>query len=137
LKGFIFDHTGEQNPEQYLKTTKEIVNFVGRTYDRHKPKFIKAVEELKLDDPEAPSTPSVTDAIALELWKLDIRQYRATLEDYVNFRGGLYNTVLGQCTDALEERLRSHSDFPAAEQDGIKLLRIIKSVLYAFEEKRQ
>ena len=26
LKGFIYDATGEQNPDQYIKTTKEIIN---------------------------------------------------------------------------------------------------------------
>jgi hypothetical protein len=34
LQGFIYDATGERNPYQYIKTTKEIVNYVGRTYTK-------------------------------------------------------------------------------------------------------
>jgi hypothetical protein len=34
--------------------------------------------------------------------------------------------MLGQCTEALEERLKSHEDFPAAHNDGVALLQIIK-----------
>jgi hypothetical protein len=44
--------------------------------------------------------------------------------------------VLGQCTEALEERLKSHEDFPAAHNDGVALLQIIKQLTYSFEERR-
>jgi hypothetical protein len=44
--------------------------------------------------------------------------------------------VLGQCTEALEERLKSHKDFPTAHNDGVALLQIIKQLTYSFEERR-
>jgi hypothetical protein len=43
--------------------------------------------------------------------------------------------VFGQCTDALQDKLKSHPDFPAAYQDGITLLTIIKMLMYTFEEQ--
>ena len=51
-----------------------------------------------------------------------------------NGADGLYNVVLGQCTEALEDRLRSHKDFPAANNNGVALLLIIKHLMYSFEE---
>jgi hypothetical protein len=29
LKGHVYDWTGERNPDQFIKTTKEITNYVG------------------------------------------------------------------------------------------------------------
>jgi hypothetical protein len=45
---------------------------------------------------------------------------------FKNFRDGLYVLVLGQCSDALQDKLKSHRDFDACNQDGIALLLIIK-----------
>ena len=56
---------------------------------------------------------------------MDIKEYREKLKVFANFRAGLYSLILGQCTDALQERLKSHQDYQAASQDGIALLVII------------
>ena len=56
---------------------------------------------------------------------------------FANFRAGLCSLVLGQCTDALQERLKSHHDYQAANQDGIALLVIIRSLIHTFEENRK
>jgi hypothetical protein len=49
----------------------------------------------------------------------------------------LYNVVLGQCSDALQDKLKSNADYPAAYQDGIALLTIIKVLTYSFEDRRK
>ena len=45
--------------------------------------------------------------------------------------------MFGQCTEALQDKLKSHSDFPTVYQDGIGLLKIIKTLTYTFEERRK
>ena len=125
LKGFIYDFTGERNPEQWIKTTKEIVTYVGRTYNKFTTEFTEAVRDLTLADPVQPQAPDPTDVIAFEIWKIEIKEYRTKAQEYDNFRAGLYNLVLGQCSEALEDRLKSHQDFHAAAHDGIALLKII------------
>ena len=59
------------------------------------------------------------------------------LQEYTNFRSGLYNLVMGQCSEALKERLKSHEDFMDANQNGIALLVLIRSLLHTFEERRK
>ena len=56
------------------------------------------------------------------------------MQEYMNFRSGLYNLVMGQCTEALKEHLKSHEDFVGANQNGIALLILIHSHLHTFEE---
>ncbi len=128
LKGYIYDVTGERNPEQYIKTTKEVIKYVGRTYPKYKTEFMTAIVNLELEDPEQPPNPDPNDQIAFELWKLDIKDHRAKIQEYANFRAGLYNTVFGQCTEGLQAKLKSHQDFRAADQDGIELLALIKEL---------
>jgi len=38
--------------------------------------------------------------------------------------------------DALQDKLKSHTDFEGANQDGIALLKIIKVILYSFKQAR-
>jgi hypothetical protein len=135
LKGFIYDSTGERSPDQqYIKTTKEVINYVSRTYTKYTSQFMQAVRDLELVTPTAPTAPNAADLLAFELWKLDVREHRLKTQEYDNFHAGLYNVVFGQCTEALQDKLKSHSDFMNAYQDGIALLVIIKTLTYTFEE---
>ena len=95
------------------------------------------MEDLELTDPNPPAAPDATDPLAVEIWKLEIKEHRDKIMQYANFRAGLYNVVLGQSTEALEDRLKSHPDFPGVANDGIGLLLIIKRLTYTFEERRK
>ena len=59
------------------------------------------------------------------------------LQVFTNFCSGLYNLVMGQCTEALKERLKSHEDFIGANQNGVALLILILSLLHTFEVCRK
>jgi hypothetical protein len=137
LKGHIYDSVGERSPDQCISTTKEIVNDVGRTYNKFTSEFIDAVMRLKLIDPEPPSDPDPGNQLGFEIWKHDIKAHGMRMQEYSNFRSGLYNVILGQCTEALQDKLKSHTDFAAAYQDGIELLTLIKELAYSFEERRK
>jgi hypothetical protein len=137
LRGYVYDSTGERNPDQFIKTTKEIINYVGRTYTKYTGEFTQAVRDLKITDPTAPPNPDPSDAIAFEMWKLEVKDYRAKQHEYNNFKAGLYNVVFGQCTEALQDKLKSHPDFPGVYQNGIGLLSIIKTLTYTFERAKK
>ena len=108
----------------------EIINYVGRTYTKYTAEFTQAVRDLELVDPTPPPNPDPTNPIAFEMWKLEVKDYRTKEQEYSNFRAGLYNVVFGQCTEALQDKLKSHTDFLNAYQNGIALLTIIKTLTY-------
>jgi hypothetical protein len=137
MKGHIYDWTGERNPDQYIKTTKEVINYVGRTYTRYTGEFMQAVRDLELDDPPEPERPAAADPVDFEIWKYEMKDHRIKVQEYANFRAGLYNLVFGQCSEALQDKLRSHVDFSNAYQDGIALLTIIKVLTFSFEQRRK
>ena len=137
LKGYVYDFTGERNPDQYIKTTKQVKLYVGRTYNKFPGVLTKAIEELFLEDPEAPECPKNAGYVfAMEEWKADLKEYRTKISEYAAFHAGLYNVLVSQCTEVLMDKLKSHPSFEEANQDGITLLKIIKVILYSFEQTR-
>jgi hypothetical protein len=69
------------------------------------------------------------DLIQYEIWKLSVEKHKIKEQEYSNFRAGLFKVIFGQCTTkALQDKLKSHSDFPNAYKDGIALLTIIKTL---------
>ena len=113
---------------------KELVAHIGLTYKEYTTDLKEGLESLILVDPTPPENPPEGNQVAFEIWKMDIKEYREKMKVFANFRAGLYSLVLGQCTDALQERLKSHQDYQTANQDGIALLVIIRSLIHTFEE---
>ena len=137
LQGHIYDWTGERTPERYIRTTREIGTYVGTVYTKYTADFTAAVDSLDLADPDEPPAPDPGNQVAFERWKYVYKEYMIKLQEYTNFPSGLYNLVLGQCTEALKEHLKSHEDFLDANQNGIALLILIRSLLHTFEEHRK
>ncbi len=103
-------------PDQFIKMTKEIKNYVGWTYTKYTTDLVQVVEDLTIDNPMAPADPDPVNQLAVEVWKMELKEHREKVQHYTNFRAGLYNVVL----------LKSHEDFPGAHNNGVALLQIIK-----------
>ena len=137
LQGHIYDWTGERTPERYIRTTREISTYVGVVYTKYNADFTGAVDTLDLPDLTEPPAPDPANPVAFERWKYEYKEYMSKVQEYTNFKSGLYNLVMGQCSEALKERLKSHEDFLDANQNGIALLTLIRSLLHTFEERRK
>ena len=134
LQGHINDWTGERTPERYIRTTREISTYVGVVYTRYTGDFTAAVDTLDLADPVEPPAPDPGNQVAFQQWKYVYKEYMTKIQEYMSFRSGLYNLVMGECTEALKDRLKSHEDFIGTNQNGITLLILIHSLLHTFEE---
>ena len=80
LKGHVYDLSTEKNNEQYVKTTKEVMNWVGREYTKHTGELVQAVSTLQLAAPVAPANPPANDAVAFELWKIEVKRHADRIE---------------------------------------------------------
>jgi len=109
-----------------MKTAKEIISYVGRTYTKYTADFMQAVRDLKLEELSELLLPQdMTDFVDMERWKYHFKEHETKVLEYSNFKAGLYSVVHGQCTDALQEKLKSHPDFDGTYKNWIKLLKII------------
>ena len=116
-----FDLQAHKSPDQYIRTTHEITNYIGRIHKKHTAIFVKAIEALELDMPLEPNNPGETSAVAMERWKVKFKKYNGETNAYNDFLVHLYNLVMGQCTMGLEEYIKSHADYESASQNSIAL----------------
>jgi pyruvate/oxaloacetate carboxyltransferase len=85
LKGYVYDFTSERMPDQFIKMTKEIKNYVGRTYTKYMADLVQAVEDLVIQDPAAPADPNMANQLAVEVWKMELKEHREKVQHYANF----------------------------------------------------
>ena len=114
LKGHIYDYNGERNTDQYIRTTREITQWVGRTFDDDRAECVEAMRTLNLTMPVEPTPPTGADLqnpIIVGDYRDDRKEARRQTKSFNNFKSGLYNTVIGQCTEAMTNRLESHEDY--------------------------
>jgi hypothetical protein len=137
LKVCISDLIGERSSNQYTQTTKENANYVARAYHKYTSEFTNAIIKLELQDPIIFEDINPTNRLEFETWELDIEEQRRKVQEYVNFHQGLYNVVLDPCTESLQDKLKSYSEFGLAHKYGIELLLLIKELTYPFEERKR
>jgi len=73
----------------------------------------------------------------MELWKLDVKSYHSAQREYNNFKAWLFSLIIGQRTPTLRAQIRSHTDYANANNDGIALMKIVKSITHSYEPGRE
>jgi hypothetical protein len=137
MNGNIYDFVPSAGSNRFVETTRELAIFIGRKYTEHTAELVQAVVDLQFDDPTTPAEPAATATpVQMKRWEFEEKDYRSKLKAYNDFRAGLYSTVLGQCTEALRAKLEAREEFVPASQDGIALLRLIRTVTHTFEKER-
>ena len=109
LKGAVYDVAAGR--DTFMKTTRSIAEYVGRSYDDASD-FRTGMVNLELPAVDAPEDPqNDAGAVRLELWKLARRRYELALENRRKVNGRAYALVLGQCSQAVRNRLEAHVDW--------------------------
>ena len=129
LKGAVYDVAAGR--DTFMKTTRSIAEYVGRSYDDASD-FRTGMVNLELPAVDAPDNPADdAGAVRLELWKLARRRYEVALENRRKVNGRAYALVLGQCSQAVRNRIEAHADWSTINEssDVIELLRLIQTCM--------
>ena len=138
VKGHIYDYGESKNADQFIQTTKEIKNYVGRTY-KYGGDITAAITALEVSTLKEPPEPKDTTAvIAMKKWEKEYDAYlksKKYLDDNVKT---LYNLVWGQCTDTMQQKIEGLDTYEEMEasQDGIGLLIAIKDTSYNYQSQK-
>jgi hypothetical protein len=132
LKGHVYDSIDARQADQYTKTTREIAEFIGRTYkfgmDTHL--SIKNMQLFGISQPNDPPEDAT---------RTDIRFWEKSVDDYVKCKMTLieniktaYSRIWGQCSDGMPKKVEASPGYVSVSQNGdaIELLKIIKDVAY-------
>ncbi len=52
--------------------------------------LVQAVEDLVIQDPVAPADPNPANQLAVEVWKMELKEHQEKVQHYANFQAGLY-----------------------------------------------
>ena len=130
---------GPLNYDQFDKTTKKVAIVMGSDMGMYAPELSAAFTDMTLVMPTPPALPVDQDnPIQVHMWKQAFNECQGKTKAFSSFQAMVYLKVLGQCTDALKDRIIRHEDYPAIElaRDGFGLLQIIQAITYGVEGRR-
>lgn len=139
LKGHIYDCSDARQMDMFSRTTKEIAEYVGRTYKEGGGDLRLIVENLELPEIVPPLDPPAGASRTDErIWEKNADAYvkrLTTMEENVKT---LYSLVWGQCSDIMRQKIEALDDFEVmkATGDGIGLLRAIKTMSFSFQSQK-
>jgi Zinc knuckle len=136
LAGHVYDYARvRQAADQYTKTTREICEYVGRTY-KHGADTKIALEMLAMPtfcEPENPLADATQTRV--RIWEKEVNEYvkRGILLSE-NLKTA-YSLIYGQCSEAMRAKLESRPNHQAMEAsaDAIALLENIRTVMFQFQ----
>jgi hypothetical protein len=126
LKGSVYDVTTGKGT--FLKTTRKIAEYVGREYSGAG-EYRLAMINLNLPALVEPQLLDGTaNAMVVEIWKMARHAYEKKSESRERNEQRIYALTLGQCSQALRNRMEAHQDWTDTDNDSnvVGLLTIIQ-----------
>jgi hypothetical protein len=135
LEGHVYDLCGTQQADQYTWTTEEISIYVAKEYN-YGGDIGMAVKTLTIPEFKLPEDlPEGTTLGETKQWENQIKRIGDREEAMDKNLPKLYNLIWGQCSDPLQARLESMTEFTVIGQsmNGIELLKLLRLVAYHYE----
>jgi len=138
LKAAVYDYIGLCQPELYVRTTREIADWLGKTLKFYSSDAKEAIENLELPvipRPGPKPTLGVDDAddLDLKIWEKEVDEYMAQRQWLKENLKTAYIVIWGQRSDTMRARAEATTDFKTTtskDQDIIKLLKVIKQIMF-------
>ena len=156
LQAHFYDCATNRQADQYVNTTKQIVEHIGRTY-KNGGDIRATLDEgalfqiLKPEDPSdgyqdlLTSTGKVIKTARQQIPYVEDEIFKQEINNYVRRKNQLsanvqqaYSLVLGQCTEMMKNKLQSSTNWEniSRKQDVISLLEEIKAITFCFEHQK-
>ena len=143
LENHIFDANRYNQADEYIKTVREIAEFVGANYE-HGADVRQAIEEgikpefTKPVKPKPAKGTTDIDETDEMIWKKEVDYYVKRLTILESNLRKTYSLVWGQCSDVMREKLEALENFDdiKSEFDVLALLVEIKTINFKFEDQK-
>ena len=138
LKGNIYDCSDSKQADLFIKTTKVIAEYVGRTY-KYGGDVMHAIEKLEVPVFTQPVEPIATATkTELRIWEKEVDEYmyrKTRLRENIK---SLYALVWGQCSDIMRQKVEGMDTYSSImnDHDGLRLLTCIKEIVYQFQSSK-
>ena len=97
----------------FMRTTREIEEFVGRTYSIPGD-IVSAIENLRIPSLTRPADPpTAASRTDIRIWEEEVKSFVKRQNILQSNVQSVYAVAWGQCTEGLRERIRSHANYTA------------------------
>ena len=147
LSGYVYDLSDiRKSSTQYVETTKEIVEYIGRNYKegRIMKHAITHLVQPVVEEPDLPIPPVIVDPtaltpaeqVAMTTYRRDearyghlLKQAIQTEKDVSSSMSQAFSLIIGQCTPRLRNALESRATYGRVldDNDPVELLRMIRA----------
>jgi hypothetical protein len=143
MNGHVFQCYGESTTKnQFTRTMSELETYIGSQFKGGSAALLKMVRTNSETVFVPPPTPAVDDKGAMdvgerEIWKGMIAHHIRDTRDYESNKGALSTIVWGQCSQAMQAKLRRSENFSKFydSNDFLAMIAEIKGVSYKFESR--
>ena len=137
LNGHIYDLSSKQS-DMYTKTTKEIAEYIGRTfkYGDDTKRAVLTLATITFNEPNYPGDTATKPE--MKIWEKEIDEHMKMKNHYKQNMKSAYNLIWGQISEALRtklEAMNSHENIANAA-DCIGLLKNIKNISYNYQSEK-
>jgi hypothetical protein len=138
LKGHTYDVSDpRQAADVHIKTTKKIVEYVGRTY-KYGADMQTAIEGMTLPFEELTDPVAGATRTQVRIWEKQVDEFVKRQTHLDENQRTVFFVVWGQCTDAMRAKLESKANHVALVErsDGVELLKNIRFVMFNFQSQK-
>lgn len=140
LKGHVFKYGDPSQANIYIKTKREIAEYVGRTYQQDGSIIKQSIDNLTTYTIPEPVDYDPKTATELEKLKWNkaydlFLKKKERIED--NFKR-TYTLIWGQCSEPLRTRIEGHSEYSQVsnDYDPVGLLTIIRNLVFNYQAQK-
>jgi hypothetical protein len=134
----LYDCTDIRQVDQYIKTTRKIADYIGRTfkYGTDMRLSIKNMKVYVISQPEDPSdNASLTE---IRIWEKIVDDFvirKTILQENIK---KTYSLIWGQCLDVMQQKVEAYPGYSNIAKTGnaLALLQTIKNICYQFQVQR-
>ena len=138
LNGHMFEvHSESIKSSQFQRTVDELSMYMARKYEHggDVSMTLSDMEEFDFNkvEPQAPST--VRDAVDQRIFEKQMDLHVKLLARYEENKRALYMIIWGQCSETMQAKLKTMTDFKQmhSDRDSLLLLTTIQGVIFHFE----
>ena len=117
--------------ELFNTTTEAIGEYVATEYD-YAGDYRRGLPDLVMPVIAAPNNPDPADVVAVELWKMDLKEHRERLRRRQALNQRVFGLILGQCSRTVRDRIQAAASWNTvnASSDPMRLLSLIRQSLF-------
>ena len=140
---FVYQITsGSDASDQYTKTTEEIIRFSATKYknggDLERTLTDGVLLTIVMPAPPTANPDGSMPEGEMMMWKMEAGMVLARRQLLETNLTSAYALIQGQCSDTVLEKVRAQADFVGVhrDRDPIKLLGLIRSVMYQYDSRK-